>query len=740
MQIKMKKVKIVTRRRGETIETWIDVPDTGEEGWGDVAGMKYVGQRHQRIDAVEKVTGRAKYTYDMKLPGMLYGKILRSAYPRARVIRIDASKAAALPGVKAIILPDDEGAGDLLRRECRYAGQEVAAVAATTLEIAEDAMNLIEVEYTELPFVVHADKALETGAAQVQDDRPNGSEPRVNEQGDVNAGFAEAEVMVEAEYKTEVHTHVSLETHGSIAHWENGKLTLWASTQAISATQGGLSQFFGIPNSDVRVIKEHMGGGFGSKLGPRPEYAVAALLARKAGVPVKLMLTRKEEHITTGNRPDSFQSVKIGATKDGKLVAYRRENFGTGGIAGRASIPGQPYLYEVPNFRIEQTDVYTHGGPQTALRAPGHPQAAFAMESVMDELAAALDMDPMAVRQMNDPDETRRNMVALGAERFGWNKRRATPGPTTGIQRGMGMGAGVWGGGGGRTKAEGVIHPDGSVEIRCGTQDVGVGTKTVIAQIAAEEFGLTLKDIIVKIGDTNYPPSGGSGGSTTCASVSPAVKNTVQMARLKLFDTFASSTFGVSPHDLEAKDGKVYVKSDPSKSITWQQAAAQLGDEPLVVQGQWVPGLSSSGVPSVQFIEVEVNTATGVVKVIRVVAVNSSGLIMNPLLWESQVNGGVLMGIGYGLYEERIMDPRAGYMVNPNLEAYRVIGAMEIPEIEVVAYNQPERGVIGIGEPPFIPTAPAIANAVYNACGARVRAIPITPDKVLAALAERREG
>ncbi|MBT5876831.1 MAG: xanthine dehydrogenase family protein molybdopterin-binding subunit [Candidatus Latescibacteria bacterium] len=702
--------------------------------------MKYVGQRHQRIDAVEKVTGRAKYTYDMKLPGMLYGKILRSAYPRARVVRIDASKAAALPGVKAIILPDDEGAADLLRRECRYAGQEVAAVAATTLEIAEDAMNLIEVQYTELPFVVHADKALESGAAQVQDDRPNGSEPRVNEQGDINVGFAESEVTVEAGYKTEVHTHVSLETHGSIAHWENGKLTVWASTQAISATQGGLSQFFGIPNSDVRVIKDHMGGGFGSKLGPRPEYAVAALLARKAGVPVKLMLTRKEEHITTGNRPDSFQNVKIGAKKNGKLVAYRRENFGTGGIAGRASIPGQPYLYEVPNFRVEQTDVYTHGGPQTALRAPGHPQAAFAMESVMDELAAALDMDPMAVRQMNDPDETRRNMVTLGAERFGWDKRRATPGPATGIQRGMGMGAGVWGGGGGRTKAEGVIHPDGSVEIRCGTQDVGVGTKTVIAQIAAEEFGLTLDDIIVKIGDTNYPPSGGSGGSTTCASVSPAVKNTVQMARLKLFDTFASSTFGVSPHDLEAKDGKVYVKSDPSKSMTWQQAAAQLGDEPLVVQGQWVPGLSSSGVPAVQFIEVEVNTATGVVKVVRVVAVNTSGLIMNPLLWESQVNGGVLMGIGYGLYEERIMDPRAGYMVNPNLEAYRVMGAMEIPEIEVVAYNQPERGVIGIGEPPFIPTAPAIANAVYNACGARVRAIPITPDKVLAALAERREG
>ena len=740
MQIKMKKVKIVTRRRGETAETWVDVPDTGEEGWGDLSNMDYVGQRHQRIDGVEKVTGRAKYTYDMKLPGMLYGKILRSAYPRARVVRIDATKAAALPGVKAVILPDDEGADDLLRRECRYAGQEVAAVAATTSAIAEDALKLIDVQYTELPFVVHADKAMESGAAQVQDDRPNASEPRVNEQGDVNAGYAAADVKIEAEYKTEVHTHVSLETHGSIAHWEDGKLTLWASTQAISATQGGLSQFFGIPNTDVRVIKDHMGGGFGSKLGPRPEYAVCALLARKAGVPVKLMLSRKEEHITTGNRPDSFQKIEMGATSDGNIVAFKRENFGTGGIAGRASIPGQPYLYEVPNFRVEQTDVYTHGGPQTALRAPGHPQAAFAMESAMDELAGALDMDPVALRQMNDPDEARRNMVAIGAERIGWDKRRATPGPATGIQRGMGMGAGVWGGGGGRTKAEGVIHPDGSVEIRCGTQDVGVGTKTIIAQIAADEFGLTLDDIIVKIGDTNYPPSGGSGGSTTCASVSPAVKNTVQMARLKLFDTFASSTFGVSPHDLDAKDGKVFVKSDPAKSITWKQAAAQLGDEPLVVQGQWVPGFSSSGVPAVQFIEVEVDTSTGVVKVLRVVAVNTSGLIMNPLLWESQVNGGVLMGIGYGLYEERIMDPRAGYMVNPNLEAYRVIGAMEIPEIEVVAYDQSERGVIGIGEPPVIPTAPAIANAVYNACGARVRAIPITPDKVLAALAERREG
>ena len=740
MQIKMKKIKITTRQQGETKETWVEVPDTGIEGWGDVSRMEHIGKSLPRIDGVDKVTGRAKYTHDLKFPGMLYGKILRSAHPRARVVRIDARKAAVLPGVKAILLPDDPDAENLFRKECRYAGQEVAAVAAISPDIAEDALRLIEVEYSAQPFVVDVEKAMAPDAAQVHHDRGNKSDKRVNEQGDVDAGFAESDVTVKATYRNEVQSHISLETHGSVARWDGDRLTAWVSTQGISSVQGGLARFFGMPAANVRVIKEHMGGGFGSKLGPRPEYAVCALLAKKTGATVKLMLSRKEEHLTTGNRPSAIQQVQIGAKQDGTLVAYRRYNYGTGGIAGYAGIPGQPYVYEVPNYRVEQVDVFTNAGPQAAQRAPGHPQAAFAMESVMDELAYKLEMDPMALRQKNDPSEVRRKMVEMGAEKIGWNRRNNTPGAGSGTKmRGIGMGSGRWDVVGNRSGAEVVIHPDGSVEVRCGTQDLGTGTRTVIAIIAAEEFGLKPEDIVVRIGDTRYPPSAMSGGSMTCASVSPAVKTTAMMAKMKLFDVIAPD-FGVTPHDLEARDGGVYVKTDSSKSIPWKQAAAQLGDEPLTVQGQWVPGYSDSGVASTQFAEVEVDTETGVVRVLKVVAVNNSGLIMNRLTWESQVNGGVLMGVGYALYEERIMDPETGYMVNPNMEAYRVVGATEVPEIEVLSYDEPERGVIGIGEPPVIPTAGAIANAIYNACGARVRETPITPDKVLAALADRKEG
>ncbi|MBM3263103.1 MAG: xanthine dehydrogenase family protein molybdopterin-binding subunit [candidate division Zixibacteria bacterium] len=702
--------------------------------------LRYINHSRVRVDAVEKVTGRAKYAYDLNLPGMLYGRILRSVHPRARIKRIDASRAVALAGVKAVVLPSD--APNVFAQECRYAGQEVAAVAASTPEIAEDALRLIVVEYEILPFVVDVDQALKPESTQVHADRKNVSQAQIREQGDVAAGFAAADATFEATYRCQVHTHSALETHGSVAKWDGDQLTAWASTQSVFGFRDGLAKYFGLPETKVRVITEHMGGGFGAKLGDaRPEGVICALLARKAGVPVKLLLNRKEEHLTTGNRPSAVQQVKVGIKNDGSLVAYQRYNYGTPGIAGSAGIPAAPYLYNIPNWRVEQVDVFTHAGPAAALRAPGHPQAAFSMESVIDEIAEKINMDPLDIRQKNDPDETRRKMVEMGAEKIGWKTRRK-PKPDTGpdrVKRGIGMGSCTWGGGGGRTRTACTIHTDGSVEVRCGTQDIGTGTRTVIHMIAGEEFGLVPEAVNVRIGDTRLPWSGGSGGSTTCASVSPAVKFTTMMAKLKLFEAIAPK-FGVAATALEAKDGKVYVKDDPSKSMTWRQTTAQLQDGPIEFQGSWVPGYSGSGVPGVQFAEVEVDTWTGLVKVLKVLAVHTSGLVMNPLTWESQINGGVLMGIGYGLYEDRIMDPATGYMVNANLEDYRLVGAMEVPEIEVLRYDQPERGVIGIGEPPIIPTAGAIANAVYNACGARVRDLPITPDKVLAALGHVREG
>lgn len=740
MQQKMKKVTIEIEENGVPKQIEIEVPDTGEGSWGDVSAMQYVNQRRTRVDAMAKVTGRAKFTYDIKLPGMLYGRILRTAHPRVRVKRIDAAKAAALAGVKAVLLPND--APNIFTREGRYAGQEVAAVAAVTMDIAEDAIQLIEVEYDILPFVVDEDAARDPSAVRVHDDRGNVTEPQVREQGDVTVGFEAADVTVEASYRTQVHTHSPLETHGSIAQWEGDQLTVWASTQSIFGFRDELAGYFEMPETKVRVITEHMGGGFGAKLGgAKREGVICALLARNTGVPVKLMLNRKEEHLTTGNRPSSIQNVKLGATNDGKLVAYERYNYGTPGINGSAGVPGAPYLYDVPNWKIEQVSIYTNGGPAAALRAPGHPQLAFSMESAMDELADKLNIDPLDMRQMNDSHEVRRKMVDMGAEKIGWKSRRRLK-PDTGperIKRGMGMGSCRWGGGGGRTKAYCIINPDGSVEVRCGTQDIGTGTRTLIHMIAGEELGLNPLDINVRIGDTSFPYSGGSGGSTTCASVSPAIKSTTLIAKITLFEAVAPK-FGVEASALEAKDGKVFVRNDPSKSMTWQQATAQLQDGPIEINGKWVPGYSDSGVPGTQFAEVEVDTETGVVKVLKVVAVHNSGLVINPLTWESQINGGVLMGVGYALYENRIMDPATGYMVNANLEDYRLVGAMEVPEIEILSYDEPERGTIGIGEPPIIPTAAAIANAIYNACGARVRALPMTPDKVLAALAETREG
>lgn len=740
MQQKMKRVKITIQEAGEPKEVWIEVPDTGESGWGDVSKMRYINTHMPRLDAADKVTGRAKYTSDLNLPGMLYGRILRSAHARARVLRIDASKAAALPGVKVILLPKD--APNLFDTECKYAGQEVAAVAATRPEIAEDAIRMIEVEYEVLPFVVDTDEAMKPESTQVHRDRPNASEPNVREQGDIQAGFASADVTVEATYKCQVQTHAALETHGTAAQWEGDKLTVWASTQGVFSVRDELAKHFEIPETNVRVITEYMGGGFGAKFGARREGVINALLAKKAGAPVKLMLNRKEEHLTTGNRPDATQIVKLGARRDGTLVAYERRNYGTPGIAGSARIPAAPYLYEVPNFRIEQVDVFTHTGPMSAQRAPGHPQAAFAMESVMDEMAEKLGMDPLELRLKNDPHEVRRRMLQMGAEKIGWNRRANPPGSGAGRRkRGIGIGSCTWGGGGGRTQAKVLINKDGSVEVRCGTQDIGTGTKMVVHMIAAEEFGLKPEEIIVKIGDTDFPFSGGSGGSTTCASVSPAIKSSTMMAKMRLFEAVAPR-FGVEASALEAKDGHVFVRDDASKPrMTWKQATAQL-DAPIEIHGQWIPGYSDSGVPGTQFVEVEVDTETGLVTVLKVVAVHDSGLIVNRLTWESQINGGVIQGMGYALYEDRIMDPATGYMVNANMEDYRIPGAMEIPEIDILAVDEPERGVIGVGEPPVIPTAGAIANAVYNATGARVREMPITPDKVLAALAAaaRKEG
>ncbi|MBI1926745.1 xanthine dehydrogenase family protein molybdopterin-binding subunit [Candidatus Poribacteria bacterium] len=703
--------------------------------WGTANESRLIGGRVPRLEGPYKVTGKAKYTFDINRPGMLYGRILSSPVPHAEITAINLSKAEALPGVKAVIpliKPGDR---------VRYEGQEIAAVAAVTDDIAKDAIRLIRFDYNELPYVVDVEEAMKDGAPQIREDWPgNQSKPRVEERGNIEAGFAEAAVVVEATYNAPVQNHVCLETHGHVAEWDGDNLTVWASTQAVFGTRQDLAQHFNLPQDKVRVITEHMGGGFGSKFGPGVEGIAAAELARKAGAPVKLMLTRKDEHLVAGNRPSMTQHVRAGATKDGRLIAYDLRGYGTGGVGGGAGFTG-PYVYSVPNVRAEKFDVAINAGNARAMRAPGHPQGAYAMDSLMDELAEKLGMDALEFRRINDPNETRQAEYTLGAQEIGWHRRNKVAGSGTGVKkRGIGMGSGQWGGGGGKgTQALVTIHADGTVEAVTGTQDLGTGVRTAIAIIVAEELGLQPQDITVKIGDTAPGlPSGGSGGSTTMASVSPVIKTAAMAAKQKLFEHIAPM-LEVKPEELRAADGQIYVASDRTKTVSWKQATGHLGMETISESGVWDDTLSEGGAAGTQFAEVEVDTETGIVKVIKIVALQDCGLIINRLTCESQLNGGAIMGLGYALLEDRIMDPQTGKMINPNLEDYKVPGAMEIPEIKSIIFDT-DRKVTGIGEPATIPTAGAIANAVYNAIGVRIRDLPITPDKVLRALAEKKEG
>ena len=702
--------------------------------WGEASESRLIGKRIPRLSGKDKVTGKAKYTFDINRPGMLYGRILRSEVAHANVVDLDLSEAEAMPGVKAVLPLVEVG------RKIRYQGQEIAAVAAETDDIARDAIRRIRVDLEELPSVVTEADAMAENAPQIREDWVgNQSAPNVREEGDINAGFEQAAVEVEATYHAPVQTHVCLETHGHVAEWEDDEnLTVWASTQGVFGVRNDLAGRFNLPANQVRVITEHMGGGFGSKFGPGVEGRTAADLARTTGRPVKLMLTRKAEHLVAGNRPSMTQHVRAGATSDGRIIAYDMKGYGTGGISSGAGFQA-PYVYHVPNVRAERRNVTVNVGNQRAMRAPGHPQGAFAMDSLMDELAEKLGMNPLEFRRINDPSEVRQAQYTLGAQEIGWHRRNSVPGSGTSVKkRGIGVGSGQWGGGGGDgTQARVTINADGTVEAVTGTQDIGTGIRTAIAIIVAEELGLNPIDITVKVGDSGPGlPSGGSGGSQTTASVAPVIKTAAAAAKQKLFQRVAPQ-LEAPVEDLRVGNRTIYVVSDRTKTIKWELATGQLGMESISEGGHWDRELRQGGVAGTQFAEVEIDTETGAISVIKIVAVQDCGLAINRLTTESQINGGVIMGLGQALLEERFMDAQTGRMLNANLEDYKVPGTFEIPEIKSIVFDT-HRKVTGVGEPPCIPTPGAIANAVYNAIGVRIRSLPITPDKILTALAEKK--
>src|SRR3954453_23496093 len=441
----------------------------------------------KRLDGPEKVTGRARYSYDINRPGMIYGKIVRSPYPHARIVSVDLAAAQKAPGVKAALAWKEPGT------QAMYQGDPVAAVAADTEERAMDAARLVRVRYEPLPHLANVEQAMAVTAPAVF---PGGNTRQATQEetGSLPDGFSKAAHIVEATYSTHVITHVCLETHGCVCEWDGDKLTAWISTQAVVQSAQQFAQALDIPQSNVHCITQYMGGGFGSKFGPDAQGIICAKLAKQANAPVKLMLDRKEEHLDTGNRPSATAHIRAGVSSDGTLTAFEAESWGTGGAGASSGFP-LPYIYNFPNRKRVHRDVYINAGLQRAMRAPGHPQGCFLTEILMDELADQVKMDPVAFRVKNLPPAAPNAMwaeyFARGAKAFGWDKRHPTGDPTAGpIKTGMGVSAHRWGGAGRGSHAHVDITSDGGVVIKCGTQDLGTGTRSMIAVIAAETFGL----------------------------------------------------------------------------------------------------------------------------------------------------------------------------------------------------------------------------------------------------------
>ena len=696
--------------------------------------------RVKRLDGPDKVTGRAKYSFDINRPGMIYGKIIRSPHPHARIVSVDLTAARRAPGVKATLLWKDQPNAQVM-----YQGDPVAAVAADTEEQAEDAARLVKVTYDVMEHVANVEQAMASDAPVVF---MNGNTRKANneETGDIDAGFKQAAHIVEQTYSTHVITHVCMETHGCVCEWDGDKLTAWVSTQGVHGTKDGFAQGLKIPSANVRVITQYMGGGFGSKFGPDAQGLICARLAKDAGVPVKLFLDRKEEHLDSGNRPSAYAKIKAGVSADGKLVAFDGQSWGTGGAGATSNFP-LPYIYNFPNRRRAHTDVYINAGQQRAMRAPGHPQGCFLTEILMDELADTVRMDPVEFRIKNLPEanlsQAWGDYFRQGAKAFGWDKRHATGDPRPGpIKNGFGVSAHRWGGGGRGGRAHCDVASDGSIVMKVGTQDLGTGTRTMVAMLTAETFGLPVSAVKPEIGDTIYPVCGASGGSTTAASISPAIRIAAGKARDQVLAK-AAPQLGVDADMLVAEGGRVFVKGTPSKGMTWKEACRYLGAEPVSVDGEWEDGLSSTGTSGVQFTEVDVDIETGIVKVKRILSVQDCGLIVSRLTAESQVYGGIIGSLNFALFEDRILDRVTGQMVNPNMESYMLAGLSDVPKIDIMLIDTPEqrsRGVIGIGEPPTVSTASSIANAVRNATGATLRSLPLMPHKVLAAIEEMKAG
>jgi xanthine dehydrogenase YagR molybdenum-binding subunit len=692
---------------------------------------------------------------------MIHAKILRCPHAHARVKNVDSAAAQKTPGFRAIQNIANAGA------ELFYAGAEILAIACDTEEHCNDAIRAVQVDYEVLPFVVREEDGLRLrdqpmtvpggmggGASNVQANTQSGA--------GWNANSFDGLTVHEGTYGMAVISHQCLESHGIVCEWDEKleNLTCWASSQAVPGVAAALAGPLGIPAARIKAIVHYMGGGFGSKFGNEVENLACAQLARTARAPVKLMLDRAEEVTCKGMRPSAYGKIKIGANKQGEIKAFQGQVHGSPGTANAANVL-LPYVYTgIANSRtIEVVRLNTQ--PSRAWRAPSHPQSCTLTDQPLDDLAARLNLDPLQMRLRNLPpnDPNAANTpqrwaamrhtvytqeIEIARKLSQWDKKWHRPGADPGpIKSGIGMALHTWAGAGNNNNDVRVtISSDGSVLVQSSTQDLGTGNRTVLAIVAAEILGLGVADITVRIGESPYGNSSASGGSSTCPSIAPTTLAAATAAR----DAFVAAIAGrmnTQATNLRIEPG-VVVNTASNARTPWRQACAMLGMDTISETRRGggadanTPGTgpaAGGGVGGIQVAEVKVDTETGVVRCVNFVAVQDCGLVVNRLCCESQVAGAVIMGVNGALFEERVMDARTGRQCNPDMEFYKLGAIRDMPNIIVHLHDMPERGVIGVGEPPAVSTIAAIGNAVFNAIGRRVPHAPFTPERVLAALA-----
>ncbi len=731
--------------------------------WPSKDKMVLMGKRHVRLDGLAKSTGMAKYTYDVNLKNQLIARALGCPHAHCKVKSIDDAAAKKVPGVVyvEILAPKEMPEKGW---EIEWQGELLAVVAAESEAAAAQGVAALKVEY-ELLDVFTEESDLE-GAVKAGRTSPGGGKVQTEKEpgdDDDEKEFAEKEIarllkesahVVEGFYGVDSITHCCLEPHGSTVQWQDGKLDAYLSTQNVSGTDEGFGDGLKIPSSDVTVHCDFIGGGFGSKFAPDYWSLSAARISQATGRPVKFMLDRDQEFKLGGNRPSGYLKVKLGADENGVVTVWDSEHWGSGGVPATGVSHGVvPYVFSPKNYRRVQTNIKTNTAQQRAWRAPNHPQACAMTQTAYDDLAAKMGVDSYDIFLKNlGTDEkplvqgAKPSVYAaemeIAAELMGWKKlwHPHGKGKAKGsILEGLGMAIHTWGGVANSSSCLLKVFPDGAVESFCGTQDIGTGTKTVCALVLAETFGLPLEAVKVNIGLSKYPASGASGGSTTVGAVCESHRRAAQDALRKVFD-LAAAKLGVEADKLEAAGGKIGVAGG-DKSLTWKEACSLIGMRPLEVVSDYKIGtaspLSNQTVGGVQMAHVEVDRETGVVRMKKFVAVQDIGLVVSPTQAESQIYGAVIMGIAYALFEQRICDPKTGSVLNAEMKDYKLPRLGDIGEI-VVNFYEPEsersRGVIGLGEPPVISPGAAISNAVANALGVRVPVLPLTPDRVLAAL------